>query len=172
MLTIAQSLAGRTAIVNLLPLSIAELGTAGFDLSKDKFLYQGFMPRHYAEGQPSDLLYGSYFQTYVERDVQSLLNVKHKNVFEKFMRLLAGRIGQIVNYESLSNDTGVSATTISQWISILESSFIIFRLEPYFENYTKRLVKSPKNLLLRYRTRLLPAWNQECRMAETLLRLK
>ena len=141
---ISQSLAGRTAVLNLLPFSIKELNFAGFDFSKDEFLYQGFMPRHYSENQPVDLLYRSYFQTYVERDVQSLLNVKNKNLFEKFLRLLAGRIGQVVNYESLANDTGVSKTTVSEWISVLESSFIIFKLEPYFENYTKRLIKSPK----------------------------
>lgn len=141
---ISQSLAGRTAILNLLPLSIAELNRAGLDFSRDEFLYQGFMPRHYAEGQPVDLLYRSYFQTYVERDVQLLLNVKHKGIFEKFLRLLAGRIGQVVNCESLANDTGVSSTTVAEWLSVLESSFIIFRLEPYFENYTKRLIKSPK----------------------------
>ncbi len=141
---ISQSLAGRTAVINLLPYSISELLRIGQNLSKDEYLYQGFMPRHYSENQPVDLLYRSYFQTYVERDVQSLLNVKHKNLFEKFLRLVAGRIGQVVNYESLANDTGVSSTTISEWISILESSFIIFRLEPYFENFTKRLVKSPK----------------------------
>lgn len=141
---ISQSLAGRTAVLNLLPFSIKELNSAGFVFSKDEFLYQGFMPRHYSENQPVDLLYRSYFQTYVERDVQSLLNVKHKNLFEKFLHLLAGRIGQVVNYESLANDTGVSKTTITEWISVLESSFIIFKLEPYFENYTKRLIKSPK----------------------------
>jgi predicted AAA+ superfamily ATPase len=141
---ISQSLAGRTAILNLLPFSIKEVNSVGLDFSKDEFLYQGFMPRHYSENQPVDLLYRSYFQTYVERDVQSLLNVKHKNLFEKFLRLLAGRIGQVVNYESLANDTGVSKTTINEWVSVLESSFIIFKLEPYFENYTKRLIKSPK----------------------------
>ncbi|MBO4728661.1 MAG: ATP-binding protein [Spirochaetaceae bacterium] len=141
---ISQSLAGRTAILNLLPFSISELNDAGLDFSRDEFLFQGFMPRLYAEGQPADLLYRSYFQTYVERDVQSLLNVKNKAQFEKFLRLLAGRIGQVVNYESLSNDTGISSTTIAEWISVLESSFIIFKLEPYFENYTKRLIKSPK----------------------------
>ena len=141
---ISQSLAGRTAIINLLPFSIQELNSAGMDFSKDEFLYQGFMPRLYSENQPADLLYRSYFQTYVERDVQTLLNVKNKALFEKFLHLLAGRIGQVVNYESLANDTGVSKTTVEQWISVLESSFIIFRLEPYFENYTKRLIKSPK----------------------------
>ena len=141
---ISQSLAGRTSIINLLPFSISELKSAGVDFSRDEFLYQGFMPRHYSENQPADLLYRSYFQTYVERDVQTLLNVRNKALFEKFLHLLAGRIGQVVNYESLANDTGVSKTTIEQWISVLESSFIIFKLEPYYENYTKRLIKSPK----------------------------
>lgn len=141
---ISESLAGRTAVINLLPFSISELKKTGFDFSRDEFLFQGFMPRHYSEKQPVDLLYRSYFQTYVERDVQSLLNVKNKALFEKFLRLLAGRIGQIVNYESLANDIGISATTVAEWISVLESSFIIFKLEPYFENYTKRLIKSPK----------------------------
>ncbi len=141
---ISQSLAGRTAILNLLPFSICELNLAGFDYSRDEFLYQGFMPRHYSENQPVDLLFRSYYQTYVERDVQTLLNVKNKALFEKFLHLLAGRIGQVINYESLANDTGVSKTTIEHWISVLESSFIIFKLEPYFENYSKRLIKSPK----------------------------
>ena len=141
---ISQSLAGRTAIINLLPFSIQELNSANIDFSKDEFLYRGFMPRIYSEHQPPDLLYRSYFQTYVERDVQTLLNVKNKAKFDKFLHLLAGRIGQVLNYESLSNDTGVSKTTIQEWISVLESSFIIFKLEPYFESYTKRLIKSPK----------------------------
>lgn len=141
---ISQSLAGRTAIINLLPFSIQELNSANIDFSRDEFLYLGFMPRIYSEHQPPDLLYRSYFQTYVERYVQTLLNVKNKAKFDKFLHLLAGRIGQVLNYESLSNDTGVSKTTIQEWISVLESSFIIFKLEPYFESYTKRLVKSPK----------------------------
>ena len=87
---ISQSLAGRTAILNLLPFSILELNDAGLDFSRDDFLFQGFMPRLYAENQPADLLYRSYFQTYVERDVQSLLNVKNKAQFEKFLHLLVG----------------------------------------------------------------------------------
>ena len=141
---ISQSLAGRTAILNLLPFSIKEVQSANLDFSRDEFLYQGFMPRLYSENQPADLLYRSYYQTYVERDVQTLLNVKNKAAFEKFLHLVAGRIGQVVNYDSLANDAGISRTTVEQWISVLESSFIIFKLEPYYENYTKRLIKSPK----------------------------
>ena len=142
--TISQSLAGRTAILNLLPLSIWELQNAGIEMERDDFIFQGFMPRHYAQHQDVDMLYSAYFQTYIEKDVQTILNVHSKWVFEKFIRLLAGRIGQVVNFESLANDVGVSATTISSWVSVLESSYVIFQVEPYFQNFTKRLVKSPK----------------------------
>lgn len=142
--TISQSLAGRTAILNLLPLSIYELNKAGYDTGRDEFMYQGFMPRLYSQGQPVDMLYSSYFQTYIERDVQSIVNVKMKYEFERFVRLLAGRVGQTVNLESLSNDVGASVTTIRNWISVLESSFVVFKVEPYYENFTKRLVKTPK----------------------------
>lgn len=141
---VSESLAGRTALLNLLPFSMEELREETADFSRDDFLFKGFMPRLYSEGQPENLLYRNYFSTYVERDLQQILQVKNLSQFEKFVRLLAGRIGQVVNAESLSNDTGVSAVTIKEWLSVLESSFLIFRLEPYFNNYTKRLIKSPK----------------------------
>jgi len=141
---VSQSLAGRTALINLLPFSIEELQDQTQGFSRDDFLFKGFMPRLYSEGQPENLLYRNYFSTYVERDLQQMLQVKNLSLFEKFVKLLAGRIGQVVNAESLSNDTGVSAVTIKEWISVLESSFLIFRLEPFYNNYTKRLVKSPK----------------------------
>ena len=142
--SISQSLAGRTAILNLLPLSIWELENAGIERERDELIFQGFMPRLYAQHQDVNMLYSAYFQTYIEKDVQTILNVHSKWMFEKFIRLLAGRIGQVVNFESLANDVGVSAPTIQSWISILESSYVIFKVEPYFQNYTKRLVKSPK----------------------------
>lgn len=142
--SVSQSLAGRTAILNLLPLSIFELQNAGIEMERDDFLYQGFMPRHYSQNQDVEMLYSAYFQTYIEKDVQTILNVHSKWVFEKFIRLLAGRIGQVVNLESLANDVGVSAPTINSWLSALESSYVIFKVEPYFQNFTKRLVKSPK----------------------------
>lgn len=141
---VSESLAGRTALINLLPFSIEELKDSARDFSRDDFLFKGFMPRLYSEGQPENLLYRNYFSTYVERDLQQILQVKNLSLFDKFIKILAGRIGQVVNAESLSNDTGVSAVTIKEWISVLESSFLIFKLEPYFNNYTKRLVKSPK----------------------------
>lgn len=141
---VAQSLAGRTALINLLPFSIEELQGETKEFSRDDFLYKGFMPRLYGEGQPEQLLYRNYFATYAERDLQQILQVKNIALFEKFVRLLAGRIGQVVNAESLSNDTGVSSVTVKEWLSVLESSFLIFKVEPFYNNYTKRLLKSPK----------------------------
>ncbi len=142
--SISQSLAGRTAILNLLPLSIWELENVGIERERDDLIFQGFMPRLYAQHQDVNMLYSAYFQTYIEKDVQTILNVHSKWLFEKFIRLLAGRIGQVVNFDSLANDVGVSAPTIQSWLSILESSYVIFKVEPYFQNFTKRLVKSPK----------------------------
>lgn len=99
--SISQSLAGRTAILNLLPLSISELNNSGIDLDRDEYLYQGFMPRHYSQHQEVEMLYSSYFQTYIEKDVQTILNLKSRWNFEKFILILAGRIGQVVNLEVL-----------------------------------------------------------------------
>lgn len=142
---IGQSLAGRTAILNLLPLSIEELRTAGitFDHYSD-YLFQGFLPRVHDQNQRPATAYANYFQTYVERDVRQLLTLRDAAVFEKFLRLLAGRTGQLINMESLGNDTGIDAKTIKHWLSVLEASFIVFKLPPFFENVGKRLVKSPK----------------------------
>ena len=141
---IAQSLAGRTALLRLLPLSTAELTTAGYTFDKGDILYKGCMPRLYNSDQEPTRAYGNYFQTYVERDVLQLIKIKDVAVFERFMRLLAGRVGQPVNFSSLSNDLGVADVTVSEWISILEASFIIFKLQPYFNNFGKRLIKAPK----------------------------
>ena len=91
-----------------------------------------------------ELEYSNYFATYVERDVRLLINLQHQHEFEVFVRLLAGRVGQLLNLNSLSDDIGVSAKTLKEWLNILEASFIVFRLPPYFENFGKRLVKTPK----------------------------
>ncbi len=141
---IAQSLAGRTAILTLYPLSIAELNEAGISLDRDDYLYRGFLPAVYDRTQnPSDA-YEAYYRTYVERDVRQLVNLTHQGQFELFMRLLAGRVGQVVSLDGLSGDVGVSATTLKEWMSVLEASFVIFRLQPYYNNFGKRFVKSPK----------------------------
>jgi predicted AAA+ superfamily ATPase len=142
---ITQSLAGRTAILHLLPLSIDELAGAGirFDSFAD-YAFQGFLPRIYDQGQRPSTAYSNYYQTYVERDVRQIIQLKDATLFEKLMRLLAGRVGQLLDYSSLANDVGVDAKTIRHWISILEASFLLFRLPPYFENFGKRAIKSPK----------------------------
>ncbi len=141
---ISQSLAGRTAILQLLPLSLAELSEAGITLDRDDYIFKGFMPQLYEEELDVTRFYRNYYMTYVERDAKQLVNVRNFSAFETFIKLLAGRVGQLVNFSSLANDVGVAAGTISEWLSILEASYIIFRLPPYFENFGKRLTKSPK----------------------------
>jgi predicted AAA+ superfamily ATPase len=142
---IAQSLAGRTAILHLLPFSIAELvdNQLGFTNAED-YIYQGFLPRIYDQQQRPSTAYANYYQTYVERDVRQLINLKDVVQFQKFMKLVAGRVGQLMDYSSLAGDVGVSATTIKHWLSILEASFILYKLPPYFENFGKRVIKTPK----------------------------
>ncbi len=137
-----ESLAGRTAVLDLLPLSLTELSDKS--MSTDEFLTRGFMPELYAKEMRPSNYYRNYFRTYVERDVRRLVNVKNLLQFERFVTLLAGRVGQVVNFTSLANETGVSVPTISAWISVLEASFLIFRLPPHFSNIAKRVVKSPK----------------------------
>lgn len=141
---IAQSLAGRTGILRLLPLSIEELNGAGISLSRDEYILNGFLPRLYDENIPPTMLYPAYYATYVERDVRQLINISNQLTFETFLKLLAGRIGQVVNLTDLSGDVGVSATTLNSWLSVLEASYIIFRLPCYFNNFGKRLIKAPK----------------------------
>ncbi|MBR1965476.1 MAG: ATP-binding protein [Lentisphaeria bacterium] len=141
---IAQSLAGRTAVLQLLPLSIEELKDAGINLDRDEYIFKGFMPQLYEENIDITRFYRNYYMTYVERDARQLVNIRNFSAFETFIKLLAGRVGQLVNLQSLSNDVGVSSTTISEWLSILEASYIIFRLPPYFENFGKRQTKSAK----------------------------
>jgi len=141
---VIQSLAGRTAILTLLPLSISELSAIDKTISRDELLYQGAFPRVYNDNLSPTRAYSNYYQTYIERDVRQLINLKNVAIFEKFIKLLAGRVGQVVNLNSLSNDVGVSNTTLKEWLSVLEASFIIIKLEPYFENFGKRVIKSPK----------------------------
>ncbi|MCP5492667.1 MAG: ATP-binding protein [Chlamydiales bacterium] len=141
---ISQSLAGRVGLLQLLPMSLGELSNAGFDLTIDQALVQGGYPRIFADQLNPTKVYRSYFETYIERDLRQVIQVKDLSLFQNFMMLCAGRIGQVVNFVSLSNDVGVSVNTIKQWLSILEASFVIIRLRPYFENFGKRLVKSPK----------------------------
>lgn len=141
---IFQSLAGRTALLTLLPMSLEELSLAKIDLSLDEYLLRGGYPRIHKDSLDPTKAYRSYFQTYVERDLRQLILVKDLSQFERFVRICAGRIGQIINLEEIGGEIGISSHTVKEWISILEASFIIFRLQPYFENFGKRMIKSPK----------------------------
>jgi len=142
---ITQSLAGRTAVLNLLPFSIGELAAAGIQFDTfEAYAYHGFLPRIYDQSLRPTTAYSNYYQTYVERDVRQLIHLKDVTLFEKLLKLLAGRVGQLLDYSSLANDVGVDAKTIRSWLSILEASFLLFRLPPFYENFGKRLIKAPK----------------------------
>ncbi|MBU1168509.1 MAG: ATP-binding protein [Proteobacteria bacterium] len=141
---INQSLAGRTALVKLLPFSLDEIQSGYSQKDVDDFLYYGFYPRIWDKGLDPTQALGDYYETYVERDLRQLITIKDLNLFQRFITLCAGRIGQLLNVSSLANDTGISHTTASNWLSVLEASYIIFLLQPYHGNISKRLVKSPK----------------------------
>lgn len=140
--SIAQSLAGRTAMLRLLPLSIDELSKASF--KSDDYLFRGFYPRLYEGKIRPAAFYRDYVQTYLEKDVRSLINVKDLTLFQKFLKLCAGRVGQLFNAHALSSEVGVSHVTIQNWLSVLEASFVIHLLPAYYENFNKRVVKTPK----------------------------
>lgn len=141
---ISQSLAGRTAIAKLLPLSLEELREHSPVSSIDQTLYTGFYPRIHDKGQnPADAL-SFYLTTYIERDVRKLINITDISRFEHFLRLCAGRVGQLVNLNALGNEVGASHNTIKSWLTVLEASYIVFLLPPWHANLGKRLVKTPK----------------------------
>lgn len=159
--SISQSLAGRSAVLHLLPLSLSELvGRSPFpveelgqELPKTRekgqpdlmeTLFRGFYPRIHDKGLDPSTWYSGYYQTYVERDVREVVNVGDLESFGRFVRLCAGRNGQLLNLTSLGNDCGIAHTTASRWLSILEASFLIRLLRPYHANFGKRLIKSPK----------------------------
>lgn len=144
MTTISQSLAGRTALLKLLPLSIEELNGAGIRPGIDSLILNGFYPRIYDAGLNPTQALGDYFETYVERDIRQLINIKDLALFEKFVRLCAGRTGQMLNLHSLGNDVGVSHTTARSWLTLLEASYVVFLLQPWHTNLSKRQVKTPK----------------------------
>jgi len=146
---ITQSLAGRTAVLELLPLSLSELAAVGDGVTLgpddvNRTMLQGGYPRIHAQDLPPEVMLSDYFATYVERDVRQLINLRHLREFGQCVRLLAGRTGQLLNQTSLGNEVGVSSNTITQWLSLLEASFLVFSLAPWNVNIGKRLVKSPK----------------------------
>ncbi len=140
---ISQSLAGRVYVFHLLPLSYAELKNENVKDLKDAIFYGGYPRLFDANIAPKDF-FPSYIQTYLERDVRNMINLRDLNLFNAFLKLCAGRIGQLFNANSLSTEIGVDAKTIQNWISILEKSFVVFRLYPWHENFNKRVIKTPK----------------------------
>ena len=141
---ISQSLAGRTAVLTLWPFSLHELRPYGAAHDPFDVMCRGFFPRLHEEGLESRRFFNSYLQTYVERDVRALIRLRDLSQFQKFLTLLAGRVGQVVNLASLGNDVGASAATIRNWLSVLKASYVVFELPPFFANVQKRLIKSPK----------------------------
>lgn len=142
---ITQSLAGRTALLRLLPFSLPELRkAAAFPNGTDDMIFKGFYPPVHDRNLNPTQAYGDYIETYVERDLRRLVAVKNLGLFRKFVKLCAGRTGQLLNLSSLGNDAGVSHTTAREWLTLLETSYVVFLLEPFHRNIGKRLIKSPK----------------------------
>ena len=141
---VGQTLAGRTAILSLWPFSLVELRQYGRHWTAFELVVRGFFPRVHEEDIEPHRFYGAYLQTYVERDVRALINLRDLSQFQQFLVLLAGRIGQVVNFTSLANDVGVSATTIRNWLNVLKASFVVFELPPWSRNVRKRVIRSPK----------------------------
>lgn len=141
---ISQSLAGRTGIVTLLPLSLDELKKNYSNYSWQDFIYHGMYPKIYEDKiNPTDY-YRDYVQSYLERDLRDLKAVHDLELFKKFLRLCAVRIGQPLNYANISSDLGASENTVRDWINVLATSYVIYLLPAYFANIKKRLIKSPK----------------------------
>jgi predicted AAA+ superfamily ATPase len=142
---ITQTLAGRVAFLNLLPFTVNELNAAKLlPKSDEEILFRGFYPPIYDQKiSPTDWM-PNYIKTYIERDVRQIKNISDLIAFEKFMRVLAGRTGQELNLSAISNEVDVNLKTIQSWIGILENSFLIYLLKPYYKNYNKTIVKRPK----------------------------
>jgi uncharacterized protein len=141
--SISQSLAGRIAYLYLLPFTVSELVAEEVN-NLHEMMFRGFYPPLYDQPVDPDKWYSNYIRTYIERDVRQIKNITDLNAFERFLRLCAGRTGQLLNMNSLAIESGVDNKTIASWIGVLESSFIIYRLQPHHSNFNKRIVKMPK----------------------------
>ena len=160
--SVSQSLSGRTSILELLPFSYDEISESKYvklfsgraskaqiklkkeKIQIDKLLYTGFFPKIYDKEINPTIYYGNYVKTYIERDLRDIKQIKDLNSFRKFISLCASRVGQILNLSNISSDLGISSVTLKEWVSILEASYMIFLLKPYYENINKQLIKSPK----------------------------
>ncbi|CAN5501006.1 ATP-binding protein [soil metagenome] len=161
---ISQSLAGRAGMTRLLPLSLAE-NPARKRGALDEWILSGGYPALCGMARDAGDWFASYVATYVERDVRQLLNVQNLTTFQRFLRLCAGRAGQLLNLNALAGEAGISHTTARAWMSVLESSDLVYLLPPYHKNFGKRLVKSPK---LYFLDTGLACWLQGIRSRETL----
>ncbi len=142
---ISQTLAGRVAILKLLPFSLKELRQTSYKLKEsEEYILRGFYPRIYDKKIDPVDWYPNYIQTYIERDVRLIKNITDLSTFQKFVKMCAGRNGQVLNLSSLGNECGITHNTAKAWISILETSYIIFLLRPFYKNFNKRLTKMPK----------------------------
>lgn len=141
---VTQSLAGRTVVFELMPLSYSETKDLTADVPLDKLLFNGFYPAIYSGRNVPEFLYPAYMKTYLDRDVRDLLQIKDMMQFHIFIKLCAGRIGSLFKASELANEIGVSPNTITSWLSVLQASYIVTLLPPYFENTSKRLTKMPK----------------------------
>ncbi len=139
--SITQSLAGRIGMTTLLPLSLSELNMPPDTL---KNIFYGGYPALYSTGAHPLDFYPSYVQTYIERDIRQLKLIGDLGLFKTFIKLCAGRVGQVINYTSLAQDCGISHTTARQWLTILEASYLVFTMRPFYKNFSKRLIKMPK----------------------------
>jgi uncharacterized protein len=142
---ISQSLAGRVAVLELLPLAFSEMDRAGvLPDSIENLMISGGYPRIYDRGLTPQQWYANYVSTYLERDVRKVKNISDLSVFQRFLKMCAARSGQILNLTSLGDDCGITHNTAKSWLSILEASYIVFLLKPHYQNFNKRLIKSPK----------------------------
>jgi len=142
---ISQTLAGRVGLVQLLPFSLPELQQGGVTVSKlDELLWRGLYPPLYDRSLAPRQWFSNYVVSYVERDVRQLIEVQNLSLFQRFLKLCAGRCGQLLNMTALANDCGVTHKTVAAWLSVLEAGYVVFLLQPHHRNFGKRLVKTPK----------------------------
>ncbi len=141
---VSQTLAGRLGLLDLYPLSYCEITTTGKDYLLNELVFKGSYPEIYQKNRKPELWYPSYIKTYVERDVRQLKSIENTSLFIRFLKICAGRIGQQINLSAISNDCGIDVKTVQSWFSILEQSYVIKLLQPFYKNFNKRLVKAPK----------------------------
>ncbi|MBI5914927.1 MAG: ATP-binding protein [Bacteroidetes bacterium] len=142
---ITQSLAGRVGILNLFPLGFSEVENTPFaPLDLENFVWRGGFPGLHEQNVPPEIFFNNYVQTYLERDVRLLKNVGDLSVFNRFLRLCAGRVGQPLNLSTLATDLSLSVNTVKAWFSVLEASYMIFYQQPFYANFNKRIIKTPK----------------------------